>query len=100
MRPNKDYLKTLEERGKESKVYKDFQLIGLEIADLLHDQAHRALYIKLAKKHGGSKLMAIAKDISERKNVENKGAYFMTLITKIEYDTHDTHPSANSHHKQ
>lgn len=97
MQPNKDYLKTLKERGKESKVYKDFQLIGLEIADLLHDQAHKALYIKLAKRHGGSKLMAIAKDVSERKNVENKGAYFMTLITRIQ---NDTHSSGDSHDRK
>lgn len=98
---DKDYFKTLKERGKESKVYRDFQALGLEIAELLQDKAHKALYIKLAKKHDGSKLLAIAKDISQRENVTNKGAYFMTLITRLKHDaTNDAGAPGHSHDRK
>jgi hypothetical protein len=61
-----NYLKKLRQRGKDSHVYRKYQLLGLEIAQILGDEKHKALYIKLAK---------------ERKNVKNKGAYFMRVIT-------------------
>jgi len=93
----KDYLEILKKRGKESHVYKKFQLTGLLIAKLLNDEKHKALYIKLAKKHGNDDLLRIAKDVSERKKIQNKGGYFMTVLQK-------THPfifknSKNSHSK-
>lgn len=76
----KDYIKTLGERSKTSKVYQKHQLIGLELAGLLDDDSHKALYIKLAKKYSVEKLISLAKDISERKNIKNKGAYFMRML--------------------
>lgn len=82
---NKDYLKTLKERAKTSHVYKKYQFTGLLIAQLLNDDKHKSLYIKLAKKHPSDHLLSIAKDVSERKNIENKGAYFMKVLQK-------THP--------
>ncbi len=82
---DKDYLKTLKERAKTSHVYKKYQFTGLLIAELLNDEKHKALYIKLAKKHPGDHLLAIAKDVAERKNIENKGGYFMKVLAK-------THP--------
>lgn len=81
----KNYLETLKERGKQSRVYKKYQLIGLEIAQALNDEKHKSLYIKLAKKHPGDHLLSIAKDVSERKKIKNKGAYFMKVLQK-------THP--------
>jgi hypothetical protein len=75
------YLKKLAERSKTSHVYRKFQLTGLEIAEILQDEKHKALYIKLAKELDGHRLVQIAKDIAERKNVKNKGAYFMKVIT-------------------
>jgi len=77
----KDYLGTLKARSKESKVYREYQLLGLEIADILEDQKHKALYIRLAKERGGRELLRIAKEVAERKGVKNKGAYFMQRIT-------------------
>ena len=74
------YLAELRRRGKESHVYRKYQLIGLEISQLLADEAHKALYIKLAKERNGDRLIGIAKDIAERKNIKNKGAYFMALL--------------------
>ncbi|MEK7555506.1 MAG: hypothetical protein AAB516_01650 [Patescibacteria group bacterium] len=83
---NNDYLKTIKERGKTSHVYKKFQLTGLLIAQLLNDEKHKSLYIKLAKKHNNEHLLSIAKDVSERKKIENKGGYFMRVLQK-------THPN-------
>lgn len=76
----KDYLKELKRRGKESHVYRKYQLIGLEISQILHDEKHKALYIKLAKEDSGDRLLGLAKDIAERTNVKNKGAYFMSVL--------------------
>jgi hypothetical protein len=74
------YLKTLKQRGADSRVYEKHQLIGLELAKLLGDEKHKSLYIKLAKQYGGDRLMQIAKDVADRKEVKNKGAYFMTAM--------------------
>ncbi len=81
----KDYLETLKERGKTSRVYKKFQLTGLLIAQLLNDEKHKSLYIKLAKKHNNDDLLRIAEEVAERKKIKNKGAYFMEVLSK-------THP--------
>lgn len=77
---NADYLNTIKERGKTSHVYKKFQDIGLQLAEILHDTKHKALYIKLAKQHDESILLSLAKDTAERSNVTNKGAYFMKVL--------------------
>lgn len=83
---NKDeFIKTIKERAAKSKVYKKYQLIGLIIAQLLADEKHKSLYIKLAKEHNPDHLLSIAKDVSERKQIKNKGGYFMRVLTK-------THP--------
>lgn len=80
-----NYLETLKARGKTSHVYKKFQDIGLQLADILHDAKHKALYIKLAKQYDESTLLSLAKDTAERKGVANKGAYFMKVL-------HERHP--------
>ncbi len=83
---NRNYLKTLKERAKTSRVYKKYQLIGLLIAQLLNDDKHKSLYIKFAKKHKNDDLLRIAKDVAERKKIENKGAYFMKVLQKTHPD--------------
>jgi len=79
------YIEKLKKRSRESRVYRKYQLIGLEIALLLEDPEHKSLYIKLAKQNNPEKLLGVAKEISQNKNIKNKGAYFMTVIklTKI-----------------
>jgi len=77
-----EYLDELKKRSKESHVHRDYQLIGLELADILEDRKHKSLYIKLAKTHNVSMLLIMAKSIAEKKDVKNKGAYFMTLLKK------------------
>ncbi len=75
-----EYLKELKKRAKESRVHREFQLTGLEIADLLRDRKHKSLYIKLAKEHRGQELLRLAKEIAGRKGVKNRGAYFMAVV--------------------
>lgn len=75
-----DYINKLKERGKTSHVYKQFQDIGLQLAEILGDAKHKALYIKLAKQHDESILLSIAKDVADRKGIANKGAYFMKVL--------------------
>jgi hypothetical protein len=76
-----DYFKKLGERGKQSKVYKPYQLIGLEVAAALRDHRHKALYIRLAKDHREpERLLALAKDVAGRPGIKNRGAYFMRLL--------------------
>lgn len=74
------YLKTLKERKMTSRVYKKHQLIGLELATVLDDPGHKSFYIKLAKEKNAEKLFRVAKDVASRKNIRNKGAYFMRMI--------------------
>jgi len=76
---NKDYLDTLKERAKKSHVYKKHQLTGLLMAQDLNDPKHKTLYMKMAKYISNQKLMEIVKDIKERKNITQGGAYFMKI---------------------
>ena len=74
------YMAELKRRAKESHIYRDYQLVGLEIADILNDRPHKVLYIKLAKDGSPRRLLAIAKDVADRKDVKNRGAYFMRMV--------------------
>jgi hypothetical protein len=82
-RVKEKYLTELKRRGKESHVYRKYQLVGLEISQILQDEKHKALYIKLAKENDADQLMMLAKDVAERQNVKNKGAYFMTVLKEL-----------------
>ena len=79
---NGDYIKELRRRAKKSRAYSKHQLVGLEISQILRDEKHKSLYIKLAKERGADALLRLAKEVAERKNVENRGAYFMTLLPR------------------
>jgi hypothetical protein len=74
-----NYQDLLKKRAKESKVYAPYQLTGLMLAEILEDKKHKSLYIKLAKNYEESKLIRLAKSIAEKKNIKNKGAYFMKV---------------------
>ncbi len=78
-----DYLKTLKTRVKEARITKPFQLTGLEIAMILKDLPHKSLYMKYAKEYPGEKLLALAKDIMERRGIANPAAYFMTVVSAL-----------------
>lgn len=81
MRTPGDYFTTLRERAKESRVHKKYQLDGLEIADILGDRKHTALYIKLAKQGNAQRLRELAADVAQRPNIKNKGAFFMYALS-------------------
>lgn len=74
------YLRKLKRRAAESKAYKKYQLVGLEIAKILEDEKHKSLYIKLAKSGNADRLLLLAKETSEKKGIKNKGAYFMSCL--------------------
>ena len=77
---NRKYFDELKRRARESRVYSEHQLIGLMLAEILGDDGHKSLYIKLAKKYNSDMLLRLAKDVADRPNVENRGAYFMKLL--------------------
>lgn len=74
------YWDILKERVEKSRSYHPHQVMGLEVATLLEDLKHKALYIKLAKKHGSDKILRLAKMVAENKNIKNKGGYFMKVL--------------------
>ena len=78
----KNYLEELKKRSGRSRISKKYQAMGLELATILNDRRHKSLYIKLMKEGNSAKLMWIAADIADRKNVRNMGAYFMRLLPK------------------
>lgn len=80
MKLAKHYFDDLKKRAKESRVYRDYQLIGLELSEILEDPSHRSLYIKLAKEGDPHKLVRLAKTIADKKGVKNRGAYFMKML--------------------
>jgi hypothetical protein len=79
----KTYLELLKERRADSKVYFRHQSVGLELAEILGDESHKSLYMRLAKSRDHQLLIGLAKDVAERKNIDNKGAYFMKLLAGI-----------------
>jgi hypothetical protein len=74
------YFDLLKERAKKSKVYRPYQLTGLTLAEILEDPEHKSLYMRLAKIYDNHELIRIAKNLSDKKNIENRGAYFMKIL--------------------
>lgn len=89
------YLSELSARRTRSRVRTRHQLIGLLIAETLQDRAHKSLYIKMAKEGDPDTLLALAKDVAERGNVEHPGAYFMTTAHERGYIPF-THPDTDA----
>jgi len=78
----KNYLEELKKRYIRSRISKRYQAMGLELARILNDRKHKSLYIKLMKEGNPARLMWLAADIADRKNITNMGAYFMKLLPK------------------
>jgi hypothetical protein len=74
------YLALIKKRRKESRIYKHHQALGLELAELLDDPGHKALYMKLAREEEATLLLGLAREVKERKEIRRKGAYFMRLL--------------------
>lgn len=86
---SKDYLKKLRERAKKSRLRTRHQFVGLKISKDLGDEKHKSLYMKLSKEGNPAKLEWLAADITNRKNVEKKGAYFMRVLTSNEKEARE-----------
>lgn len=82
MKNNETYVLKLRARAKDSRAYRKYQVFGLEIAEVLRDEKHKGLYIKLCKTHQPERLLTLAKDVAANKHVKRKGAYFMACLTK------------------
>lgn len=80
---NGSYIEELQKRSKESRVHTEHQMMGLLIAEALEDPEHKSLYMRLAKKHDPDTLLRIAKDVADREGIENKGAYFMKIVSDL-----------------
>lgn len=78
-----EYVKELKKRSRRSNIYRKYQLIGLELADILSDPGNKSLYMRLAKERNPDALMALAKRVAEKRNISNKGAYFMAMMKGI-----------------
>lgn len=80
-----EYMRELSLRSEKNKnrVSSRFQSTGLAIAEILGDASHKALYIKLAKEHDEEKLLSLAKDIAQNKQIKNHGAYFMRRVQQL-----------------
>lgn len=90
------YLALLKKRGRESRAYRRYQLVGLEIAQILHDEKHKSLYIKLAKEMGAERILHLAKEVGERKDIKNRGAYFMKIIQTLRVNSRKRKASSHS----
>jgi len=77
---SKNYLTELKKRAGESHIYRNYQMVGLEISRLLGDPQHKTLYIKIAKSYNRQLLLEIAKNVAESKTVLNRGAVFMHAL--------------------
>lgn len=78
----KQYLEALKSRARRSRTYTSYQALGLDIAAILNDWDHKTLYIKLAKDGDPHRLLEVAKSVAERKDIANKGAYFMRVLSE------------------
>lgn len=74
------YFAELKERARKTRAYTKHQFLGLEIAELLEDEKHKSLYIKLAKEGNAQELRRLAQEVKERKGIKNRGAYFMKIL--------------------
>lgn len=83
------YFDVLRDRSKTSRVYKPHQMTGLDLAELLNDPEHKSLYMRLAKFYDNQELIRIAKSLTERKDIRNKGAYFMKVLKAADLQRKD-----------
>ncbi len=96
---NRDYLTTLKERMKKSRVYTPNQSTGLLLTEILQDKEHKSLYMRIAKIYDNTQLIRLAKDLAERKNVDNRGAYFMRMLKEVERTDEPARPKTKSAYK-
>ncbi|MEK7512868.1 MAG: hypothetical protein AAB601_01580 [Patescibacteria group bacterium] len=77
---SKSYLETLRSRQRDNRAHRRYQAVGAELAEMLSDRKHTALYIKLAMQFDEERLRALARSVAGRVNIKNPGAYFMRVL--------------------
>ncbi len=75
-----DYMERFNERAKKVRIHSPHQMAGLDIASILGDEKNKSLYMRMAKTYGAERMMATAKSVAENNKVNNKGAYFMSVV--------------------
>ena len=63
-------------------ISREFQSFGIYLAEALDDWKHKALYIRLAKKHPRAVLEKALSFVKDTK-ATNKGAYFMWKLKEM-----------------
>ena len=96
----KEYLDKIKKRSRRSRIYSNYQSVGLELANILSDLKHRSLYIKLAKQFGGVVLLSMAKRIAESRKISNLGAYFMKVLKSEGFFDQSRYPVLSKKKKQ
>ena len=82
----KDILNKKElEKGKKF-VTLEFQEFGVRIADVLHDQAHKALYIKMAKEKDRKILVHALRYVQDYPHAQKPAKIFMWKVKQLEID--------------
>lgn len=72
------------ERKKEShRISQEFQDFGVRLAELLGDNSHKSLYIKLAKEKPRKALEDALSYVSDYSSARNKGRLFMWRLKEI-----------------
>ena len=82
MKSIKSIISETKHKDRPKNLSREFQVYGVYLAESLEDTKHYSLYIKLAKENNQDRLMRLAKEVAEKKNIKNKGAYFMSLLKK------------------
>lgn len=67
----------------EKYISREFQQYGIELAEALGDQKHKALYIKLAKTTPRGLLEAAKNFVSDANNARSKGRLFMWKLKQL-----------------
>jgi hypothetical protein len=70
----------------------EFQAYGNRLAEDLGDQAHRALYIKLAKKEDRNLLEVAREFVMRSENATTKGRLFMWKLNELKKKREEVKP--------
>ncbi len=82
MRSLDDILKSKTIKGDSRRKY-EFQAYGNKLADDLHDEKHRALYIKLAKTENRALLEQAREFVIGQNNIKTPGKLFMWKLNEL-----------------
>lgn len=71
------------EVGDDKYISREFQQYGYDLSVQLNDEAHKALYIKLAKTTPREQLEAARRFVSDATNAKSRGKLFMWKLKQL-----------------